>query len=198
MSESTVITVDVSENLSLPLNKEHQSLYWARTQVSIHCGVGISNNDSKVYFQHISEDLKHDQSFILTSLRKMINHFPTTLRYFVRSDNASNYKSAEAFDEMQNLSNENYIMLIRIFGVSAIFWCKFLVQFLVDKNHMQTSNCYGRKFTMFFWLYKFFEYQIWWKIYIPVLFFVKYCTTNFTRWQKSKTKQIIWMCEWLC
>ena len=119
MSESTVITVDFSENLSLPLNKEPQSLYWARTQVSIHCGVGISNNDSKVYFGHLSEDLKHDQSFILTSLQKMINHFPTTSRYFVRSDNASNYKSAEAFDDMQNLSNENGIMLIIIFGVSG-------------------------------------------------------------------------------
>ena len=64
LSANAILTVDFSENLSLPIYKEPQTMYWVRKQISLHCGVGMFQEGEDVqiiYFGHVSEDREHDQ-----------------------------------------------------------------------------------------------------------------------------------------
>ena len=42
LSVNALLIVDFSENLSLLISREPQSMYWIWKQISLHCGVGIS------------------------------------------------------------------------------------------------------------------------------------------------------------
>ena len=95
-------------------------MYWVRKQISIHSGVGTDDgNAQKIYFSHISEDRTHDQSYILLSAEDAVSQLPAHLLSLVlRSDNASNFKCAEAFHDMQKFANKYDITLVRVYSWS--------------------------------------------------------------------------------
>lgn len=115
------LVIDFAENLSLSIYKEPQSMYWVRKQISIHSGVGTDDgNAQKIYFGHISEDRTHDQSYILLSAEDAVSQLPAHLLSLVlRSDNASNFKCAEAFHDMQKFANKYDITLVRVYGIAG-------------------------------------------------------------------------------
>ena len=80
--------IDFSENLSLPIQHEPQSMYWVRKQISIHCGIGIcvddDNSQTKVYFGHLSDDKQ--------SLTDMLSVLPANDTIVIRFDNANHFK----------------------------------------------------------------------------------------------------------
>ena len=74
-SLSTVeIHVDFSENLTLTLPEEIQSMYWgqAKTQVTLHSGI-LKFQGNKSYHLYISNDLTHDQAFVYLVLNQMLS-----------------------------------------------------------------------------------------------------------------------------
>ena len=120
-SRSFFISADFSENLLIPLYKEPQSIHWSKKMVSIHCSV-VKEGDKKSYYGHISDDVIHDQSFVnsvmISTIQAEIKSFADTI--FIQSDNcASQYKSAESFFDLQNLSNNFGRRVIRVYGVAG-------------------------------------------------------------------------------
>ena len=120
-SRSFFISADFSENLLIPLYKEPQSLHWSKKMVSIHCSV-VKEGDKKSYYGHISDDVIHDQSFVISvmisTIQAEIKSFADTI--LIQSDNcASQYKSAESFYDLQNLSNNFGRRVIRVYGVAG-------------------------------------------------------------------------------
>ena len=74
-SLSTVeIHVDFSENLTLTLPEEIQSMYWgqAKTQVTVHSGI-LKFQGNKSSHPYISNDLTHDQAFVYLGLNQMLS-----------------------------------------------------------------------------------------------------------------------------
>ena len=118
-----ILVIDFSENLSLPIYKEPQSMYWIRKQVSILCGVGSfqaqDGTMQKIYFGHVSEDRNHDQGYILLSLSDALTVLPVRNTLILRSDNASNFKCAESFYDMQQLANKQSINVVRVYGAAG-------------------------------------------------------------------------------
>jgi hypothetical protein len=116
---ATLIYIDFSENLSMPIHKEPQSMYWIRKQLTIHSGISIfPDNDTqrKVYFGHISEDRDHDQVFVIKCLEDITSISPQTENIIIRSDNASNFKSAESFSDLQELCDSRQSTVVRVYG----------------------------------------------------------------------------------
>ena len=66
------IDIDFSENLSVPVKYEPQSLHWSHKQVTIHSGI-LKLNGEKSYHPYISEDRQHDQSFVKIVIEEMLN-----------------------------------------------------------------------------------------------------------------------------
>lgn len=89
--------------------------------VTIHCSV-VKQDDTKRYYGHISDDLGHDQSFVnqvlVSVIQGEIKHSCEVI--LVHSDNCtSQYKSAESFYDLQNLSNNFGKTVIRVYGVAG-------------------------------------------------------------------------------
>ena len=59
--------MDFSENLTIPVSKEPQSLHWVNHQLTVHSGI-IKHNGTKTYVAYFSNDLTHDQTFVDTAL----------------------------------------------------------------------------------------------------------------------------------
>ena len=122
VATNPLLQCDFAENLSLPIQQEPQSLYWIRKQLSILTGVGTTTTceevSKKIYFGYFSEDRDHDQVYALQGIRNALSEMvkDDTKIFFIRSDNAPHFKSAENFDDLQNLSNESNITLARIFS----------------------------------------------------------------------------------
>ena len=114
---SALLTIDFSENLSIPVQKEPQSLYWIRKQVSIMNG--ISDSEEKTYHGHLSESRVHDQKYTKESLKRIIKAVPGQSQYVVRSENAQHFKSAESFHHLQELANELSADIIRVYGIAG-------------------------------------------------------------------------------
>ena len=116
------IDIDFSENLSIPVHKEPQSLHWQHEQVSVHSAI-VKHHGCKEYHPYLSDDKKHDQKFVkvaLSEILETITDQPTADMCIVESDNcASQYKSAEHFYDIQSLSNESNMKIIRVFGVAG-------------------------------------------------------------------------------
>ena len=53
------IDIDFSENLTISVKYEPQSLHWCHQQVTIHSGISKTNGN-KIYHAHFSDDCKHD------------------------------------------------------------------------------------------------------------------------------------------
>lgn len=116
--DNVVIDVDFSENLSVPVKYEPQSLHWHHEQVTVHSGI-CKVNGEKTYHAHISDDKKHDQTFVDVVLSDILQEICTNKNIIIHSDNCkSQYKSAQHFNGMQRLANELNHTVIRIFGVA--------------------------------------------------------------------------------
>ena len=102
--------------------QEPQSMYWVRKQVSLHCGVGSCKTHGvlqKIYFGHFSEDRTHCQGYINLSVIDCVQELSVTESLILRSDNASNFKCAEHFYDMQQLSNSCSSNIIRVYGAAG-------------------------------------------------------------------------------
>ena len=115
------IDVDFSENLSIPVKSEPQSLHWSHEQVTIHSGI-MKLQGEKSYHPYISNDKKHDQHFVHVALQEMlkkVSTLPEDCYIVIESDNcASQYKSSSHFSSMQSLANEQNRPVIRVFGIA--------------------------------------------------------------------------------
>ena len=114
----TMMDVDLSENLSVPVKYEPQCLHWSHKQVSMHSGIFKSNGE-KVYHIYLSEDKVHGQQFIGVTLNQMLNNTDDTGSEYllIESDNAYQYKSCQHFDIVQELANKRNQMVIRNYGI---------------------------------------------------------------------------------
>ena len=91
--------VDLSENLSVPVDKEIQPLHWGKPQVTVHSGI-VKLNGDKAYHPYISESLVHDQELVATAIQKMIkstDSYEVVDYIIIESDNAIEYKFMRTF-----------------------------------------------------------------------------------------------------
>ena len=65
--------MDFSENLSVPIKYEPQTMHWYSQQITIHSGI-LFDNGNKSYHPYISVDKKHDQKFVRIVMDEMINN----------------------------------------------------------------------------------------------------------------------------
>ncbi|XP_066932940.1 uncharacterized protein [Clytia hemisphaerica] len=69
--DTILLDVDFSENLSIPVKYEPQSLHWSHQQVTVHSGISKIRGE-KSYHAYVSDDLKHDQHFVQVSIMEML------------------------------------------------------------------------------------------------------------------------------
>ena len=94
-------------------------MYCVRKQISLNRGVGQFGDEAqKIYLGHISENREHDRSYIAASIDDALSVLSVSDSLFLRSDNASNFKSAEAFHDMQSPANKWNINIVRIYGTA--------------------------------------------------------------------------------
>ena len=79
---SSLITLDYSENISIPVQHEPQSMYWIRKAVSIMTLI-TETVGGKEYHGHVSEDRDHDPVFTRESLVSVIKSIPHLDYYFI-------------------------------------------------------------------------------------------------------------------
>ena len=65
------IWVDFSENLTLQVKQEIQSLHWSKEQVTVHSGI-TKQDGVKKYHPYISDDRVHDQCFVYNVINEML------------------------------------------------------------------------------------------------------------------------------
>ena len=125
---STLLIIDFSENLSIPIQREPQTLYFCRKQISIHCGVALYRDEDfelkKLYCGHLSEDKDHDQVFVRKSLEDYVTFLPINETLITRSDNAQHFKSAENFHDYQEICNKIQKKFIRVYGQAGHSKCE--------------------------------------------------------------------------
>ena len=61
----------------------------------------------------------HNQSYIALSVGDALTVLPVSDTSFFRSDNASNYKSTQAFNDIQEISNKWGITVVRVYGLAV-------------------------------------------------------------------------------
>lgn len=102
------IDIDFSENLSIPIKFEPQSMHWSQAQVTVHSGI-LKVDGEKYYCPEVSDDLKHDQKFgklAIDGILKLVTIKEDSV-VMIESDNCSSqYKSAEHFYDQQMLADE--------------------------------------------------------------------------------------------
>ena len=111
------LSVDLSENLKVPVKKEPQGMHWSHIQVTVHSAV-LKTSQGKQYHPYLSEDRKHDQQLTKVAIKKVIRHIndnPEVL--LLESDNCKDYKSLESFKETQDTCNDINIPIIHVYGV---------------------------------------------------------------------------------
>ena len=108
--------IDFSENLSLPVKFEPQSLHWHKTQVSVHSGI-MKIHGEKSYHPYVSNDRKYDQKFVKLVLKEMLDTVDMLPGMCIIS--SSQYKSAQHFDDMQIICGNIKVPIIRLFSVAG-------------------------------------------------------------------------------
>ena len=103
------LSVDFSENLTVPVQQEPQTLHWYKEQKTIH-NIVLKGIEGKSYHPHFSDDLTHAQEFVFVSLREVLDNVDfeseNDSMLVLESDNCSNqYKSAKSFYHQQQLSD---------------------------------------------------------------------------------------------
>ena len=71
--DASFVVIDFSENLSVPVKFEPQSLHWSHEQVTVHSGITKACSE-KNYHVHLTYGKKHDQFFVHLALTNMINN----------------------------------------------------------------------------------------------------------------------------
>ena len=115
-----VYTETPSENLSVPVRFEPQSMHWHHGQVTVYSGI-LKTQGAKSYHSYISDDHTHDQQFVYVALKKMLEgkNVDAGAYVVIESDNCSSqYKSAEHFFTVQQISNQLDAEVVRVFGIS--------------------------------------------------------------------------------
>ena len=111
--------VDFSENLTIGIKWEPQSLHWSKKPV--HSGI-VKANQTKVYHPFISDDSTHDQVFVRIALEEMlaVTDLSDCSMVVIESDNCSSqYKSMHHFHDFQEICNTINKPVIRIYGIAA-------------------------------------------------------------------------------
>ena len=80
------------------------------------CGISLTINN-KTYHGHLSESRIHDQVYTKESISRIISSAPDLDFYFIRSDNATNFKCAQCFYDLQMLSNEKLATIVTTYGI---------------------------------------------------------------------------------
>ena len=105
----------------MPVKEEAQTMHWNHKQVTIHSGI-LKVNQQKSYHPYFSDNLQHDSVFVETAMEKMIGDACVVEDsvIVVESDNCcSQYKSANHFASLQNISNREDKQLIRIWSIAG-------------------------------------------------------------------------------
>ena len=71
--DALFVDIDFSENLSVLVKFEPQSLHWSHEQVTVHSGITKACCE-KNYHVHLSHDKKHEQFVLHLALTDMINN----------------------------------------------------------------------------------------------------------------------------
>ena len=113
------LDVDFSENLTVPMKNEPQSVYWCQEQISVHSGI-VKENGEKSYHPYLSEDLVHDQRFSKTALLNMMDSAQKSEYVVVQSDNCvSQYKCGEHFADIQEMADRYETTIIRVYSIAG-------------------------------------------------------------------------------
>ena len=111
--------LDFSENLTVPVKQEPQSLHWSKEQKTVHSGI-LKMNGEKQYHPYMSDDLKHDQCFVSNVVGNMVAevNISAEMTLLIVSDNCpGQYKSVQNFFDMQNLCNKHGVRIVRVYGI---------------------------------------------------------------------------------
>ena len=110
-----------SENLSIPVKFEPQSLHLSYSYITVHSGI-LKNHGEKSYPSYLSDDWKHDQSFIKIVIEEMLKDadIEPGNHTVIESDNSSSqYKSATPFHNIQELSDKYKLKIIHIYSIAG-------------------------------------------------------------------------------
>jgi len=69
--DTILVDIDFSENLSIPVKYEPQSMHWSHQQITVHSGL-MKYQGEKTYHPYLSADRKHDQHFVHCVLEEML------------------------------------------------------------------------------------------------------------------------------
>ena len=116
-------SVDIyfSENLTVPVKFEPQSLHWCHQQVTVHSGI-LRCNGEKNYIAHFSDDRKHDQLFVDYVVKNIIGNadLTSTSTILIQSDNfGSQYKPARHFSHLQKLANSQQKQVLCLWSIAG-------------------------------------------------------------------------------
>ena len=115
------LDIDFSENLTLGVKFEPQSLHWVKQQITVHPGI-VKVNGEKLYHPYVTDSRLHDQAFVRLAMIEMIQStdVPDDAVIVIESDNCSGqYKSSHHFTNMQHLANKFNHTVIRVFGIAG-------------------------------------------------------------------------------
>jgi hypothetical protein len=114
--------VDFSENLTIDIKWEPQSLHWSKKQVTVHSGIVKSSDGQKTYHPYVSDSREHDQPFVYIAVKNMLltTEKNSANVILMESDNCSSqYKSSEHFHDLQKISDEEKKTVVRFDGVEG-------------------------------------------------------------------------------
>jgi len=117
MFDSVDIDIDFSENLTLPVMYQAQSLHWSYTQITVHSGI-LKVDGGEILSPYFSDSRKHDQVFVKLS---MISDIDLTEKVIVtESDNCKvQYKSAKHIYDLQQLATKTNTKVIRVYSIQG-------------------------------------------------------------------------------
>lgn len=70
MGSSLYADIDFSENLTLGMKFEPQSMHWVRSQITVHSAILFLDSE-KQYRAYTSDDRVHDQAFVKLAIKKI-------------------------------------------------------------------------------------------------------------------------------
>ena len=113
--------LDFSENITLPVKEEPQSLHWGgcKAEITVHSGISRSNGN-KTYHAHISDNLTHDQAFVKIVVQEMLDHIsaqPGNTIIMSSGNCTSQYKSSKHFHDLKTIAKTYNIRIVCIYGI---------------------------------------------------------------------------------
>ena len=95
-------------------------MHWSYTKVNVHSGI-IKVDDEKIYYVDLSENPKHNQTFVKIILHDMLNNVNLTNKKIIIECNncSSQYKSVKQLYDLQKLTNTYQTQVIWVFGVAG-------------------------------------------------------------------------------